>query len=138
MNQTLVYTLWLWKESYKKKEFAPSDFVAKGVIMDFYGIFVYMRRGAGVLSFICRDGAFGRIVVASSMDRNYRGAISPSQRARSASVSTSKRRMFFFVTGRGSTQIQTPNVLFCFRHPRAHKINKGDHLAASIVLCVVV
>ena len=85
MNQTLVYTLWLWKESYKKKEFAPSDFVAKGVIMDFYGIFVYMRRGAGVLSFICRDGAFGRIVVASSMDRNYRGAISPSQRARSAS-----------------------------------------------------
>jgi hypothetical protein len=46
-----------------------------------------MKFAGGFLSFICRDGAFGRIVVAASMDRNYRGAISPSQRARSASGS---------------------------------------------------
>ena len=46
-----------------------------------------MKCAGGFSSFICRDGAFGRIVVAASMDRNYRGAVSPSQRARSASGS---------------------------------------------------
>ena len=46
MIQILVYTLWLWKKFCREKEFTPSDFAAKGVIMDFM-VYLYIQGARG-------------------------------------------------------------------------------------------
>jgi hypothetical protein len=101
-----------------KREISGSWILYRMGYNGFCNIFVYMRGAGRILLSCCKAGARRRVFVASSMDRNYRGPTSLSPRARSASGSKSKRRMFFFVTGQGSHDPRHLAVFFC--HARAY------------------
>ena len=78
-----------------KREISGSWILYRMGYNGFYNIFVYTGGAGRILLSCCVVRAFGRVFVASSTDRNYRGPISRSQRARSASGSIDRRRMFF-------------------------------------------
>jgi hypothetical protein len=104
----------------------------------FYSIFVYTWGAGRILLSCCKARAFGRVFVAASMDRNYRGPISRSQRARSASGSIDRRRMFFFVTRQTSQTSRHLDVLFITRALRITKATFWPPYVVCLIYTVYV